>query len=165
MQKRKNSFHFLNPFKFLFLFVCLWKKIGHLMLGKFFLLVLRDCFKNIQRDLLLSFHVFISLFILRQMNMEKKFLSALFLEYIPASFAEQILHLKETSSHVSGFAVTRCLEEILADGTRHFRAIPFFAYDSSHATKVPFYVKQSPFHKKIQYVDPIYSSAWFHSYY
>src|SRR3989338_557740 len=29
--------------------------------------------------------------------------SALFLEYIPASFAEQILHLKETSSHVSGF--------------------------------------------------------------
>src|SRR3989344_3498052 len=91
--------------------------------------------------------------------------SALFLEYIPASFAEQILHLKETSSHVSGFAVTRCLEEILADGTRHFRAIPFFAYDSSHATKVPFYVKQSPFHKKIQYVDPIYSSAWFHSYY
>ncbi len=91
--------------------------------------------------------------------------SALFLEYIPASFAEQILHLKETSSHVSGFAVTRCLEEILADGTRHFRAITFFAYDSSHATKVPFYVKQSPFHKKIQYVDPIYSSAWFHSYY
>src|SRR3989338_557741 len=63
MQKRKNSFHFLNPFKFLFLFVCLWKKIGHLMLGKFFLLVLRDCFKNIQRDLLLSFHVFISLII------------------------------------------------------------------------------------------------------
>src|SRR3989338_3319342 len=48
-----------------------------------------------------------------------------------------------------------------SDGTRHFRAIPFFAYDSSHATKVPFYVKQSPFHKKIQYVDPIYSSAWF----